>query len=82
MEAPEKIYADPEVFSISDEFNDLLRTKEDGYIEYIQTEAFIEKACAFIRERLIFDDDAWYTDGELTLKDKVINTFKSYMKGE
>ena len=49
-------------------------------IEVKDTDAFINKGCNFIRERLRFDDDAWYTNGELTLKDKVIEDFKHYMK--
>ena len=80
MEAPEKIYVtECMLFATNPE---ITLQGNGNKIEYTRTEAFIEKACAFIRERLIFDDDAWYTDGELTLKDKVINTFKSYMKGE
>ena len=49
----------------------------------LQVERVLDVAIgAFIRERLRFDDDAWYTNGELTLKDKVIEEFKKYMKGE
>lgn len=54
----------------------------ENFVEYIPADAFIEKACAFIRERLVFDDTAWYIGGEVTLKDKVIEDFKNYMKGE
>ena len=50
--------------------------------EKFNADAFIEKACAFIRERIIFDDNAWYVEGEVTLKDKVIEEFRNYMKGE
>lgn len=46
------------------------------------TDAFIEKACNFIDERLNFDDNAWYIEGEVTVKDKVIEDFKNYIKGE
>lgn len=49
-------------------------------IEVKDTDDLINKGCNFIRERLRFDDDAWYTNGELTLKDKVIEEFKKYMK--
>ena len=51
-------------------------------IEVKDTDALINKGCNFIRERLRFDDDAWYTDGEVTLKDRVIENFKNYMKEE
>ena len=76
---PEKIYL------TSDEKNSYVFTQKrsDGMgVEYILTDAFIEKACAFIRERLIFDDNAWYIEGEVTVKDQVIEDFKDYMKGE
>ena len=49
-------------------------------VEYTRTDAFIEKACNFIDERLNFDDNAWYIEGEVTVKDKVIEDFKNYMK--
>ena len=51
----------------------------ENFVKYVPADAFIEKVCAFIRERLIFDDNAWYTDGEVTLKDKVIEDLKKYM---
>lgn len=78
MEAPEKFYLNP----IHDALTDMLSEKTDGDIEYTRTDAFIEKACNFIDERLNFDDNAWYIEGEVTVKDKVIEDFKNYMKGE
>ena len=79
-EAPEKIYVtECMLFATNPE---ITLQGNGNKIEYTRTDAFINKACAFIRERLIFDDDTWYTDGELTLKDKAIEEFKSYMKGE
>lgn len=86
-EAPEKIYitnydieALPKDEQLSERWGEV--RIQDSDIEYTRTDAFIEKACAFIRERLIFDDNAWYVEGEVTLKDKVIEEFRNYMKGE
>jgi hypothetical protein len=84
-EAPEKIYMTP---SFGEPDNVLLASFSKSHldfhrdIEYIRIDAFIEKACEFIDERLIFDDNAWYVEGEITIKDKVIEDFKNYMKGE
>ena len=81
-EAPEKIY----VYIPDDDIVGTASTQK-GFPhqfvteEYTRTDAFIEKACKFIDERLIFEDKAWYTDGEVTLKDEVIEEFKNYMKG-
>ena len=82
MKAPEKLYVDTD-----DRLSDSIlygfteKRKEDD-IEYTRTDAFIEKACNFIDERLNFDDNAWYIEGEVTVKDKVIEDFKNYIKGE
>ena len=45
MEAPEKIYLNP----IQDALTELLSTKVKGDIEYTRTDAFIEKACEWIK---------------------------------
>ena len=80
MEAPEKIYMTP---SFGEPDNVLLASFSKSHldfhrdIEYTRTDFFIDKACAFIRERLNFDD-AWF----VLIKDKVIKDFKNYMKGE
>ena len=46
------------------------------------TDAFIEKAVAFLKERIILEDNSWYIEGQVTLKDKMIEDFVKYMKGE
>lgn len=74
-EAPEKLYLLPNAL-----ISYFRNTDED--IEYTRKDAFIEKACEFIKERLNFDDNAWYIAGEVTIKDRVIEDFKDYMKRE
>ena len=80
---PEKI----QIHFIRNDYDDwsvrgysFLEDKQIGMTEYIRTDVFIEKACNFIDERLNFDDNAWYIEGEVTVKDKVIEDFKNYMK--
>ena len=83
-EAPEKIYLQDSMSTdtIGDLWPEWFDAKvSDNSIEYIRTDAFIEKACNFIDERLNFDDNAWYIEGEVTVKDKVIEDFKNYIKG-
>lgn len=80
-EAPEKIYIQPSTIEQLPHQN-IVYTKPlaDNSIEYTRADAFIEKACNFIDERLNFDDNAWYIEGEVTVKDKVIEDFKKYME--
>ena len=78
-EAPEKIYLNP----IQDALTDMLSEKTDGDIEYIRTDAFIEKACQFIKEHH-HEFSFWNTEEyELGFStQKFIEDFKNYMKGE
>ena len=55
---------------------------DDKIIEYTRTDTFIKKACKFIDERFNFDDDTCHIEGEVIIKDKVIDDFKNYLKGE
>ena len=71
--APEKIYLQPSTIEQLP-YQNIVYTKPlaNNSIEYIRTDAFIEKACAYLDEncrRFI-----------LTAKD--IDDFRNYMKGE
>jgi hypothetical protein len=74
-EMPEKIY----LF----DYNDAMVTPLEGDTVYVREEAFIEKACDWLRENknhwAIESDDPCLS-GFLT--DDFINDFKNYMKGE
>ena len=81
-EAPEKIYItnyDIEALTKDEQLSERWHEVriQDSDIEYTRTDAFIEKACNFIDERLNFDD-AWF----VLIKDKLIKDFIEYMKGE
>lgn len=83
-EVPEKIYLQDSMSTdtIGELWPEWFDAKvSDNSIEYTRTDVLIEKACEFIKERLIFDNNAWHTDGEVTLKDKIIEDFINYIKG-
>ena len=80
-EAPEKIYLYPSDRA-GEEYENEWGTFPWGEdcVEYARTDAFIEKACEFIKERFSFED-SWHVEGETTILDKIIEDFKNYMKG-
>ena len=83
MEAPEKIYLQENTTTdCYDKFwpEWFEARAKDTDIEYTRTDAFIEKACEFIKERFSFED-SWHVEGETTILDKIIEDFKNYMKG-
>lgn len=86
-EAPEKIYlirnisTSTSLNTIDDCHEKYLQEwykgrEKDSDIEYTRTDAFIEKACEWIKEK--WDDN--YTMPIII--DSVIDDFKNYMKGE
>lgn len=83
MEAPEKIYLQENTTTdCYDEFwpEWFEARAKDSDIEYTRTDAFIEKACDFIK-----NNGSYYIDivnGQLVLKKGIIKDFKKYMKGE
>jgi hypothetical protein len=75
MKAPEKIYL------TSDEKKSYVFTQKrsDGMgVEYTRTDAFIEKACEWLKKN---GCGYWLDDSALSNKD-LIEEFKKYMKGE
>jgi len=81
MEAPEKIY----VFEnpISEEPDDrwLSKRSDENDVEYTSTEAFIEKACEWLKENA--GDYVVHHWNETTLDTmSLIDDFKEYMKSE
>ncbi len=70
-EAPEKIYVD------NPNHDFWYRTKNSNSIEYTRTDAFIEKVCKFLDDR-IKHDSIDYPMATVHL----INDFKNYMKEE
>ena len=71
MEAPEKIYLTQLMLFAAPTIS-----SGDNDIEYTRTDAFIEKACEWIRNNYHN-----YVDNALG-KEYLTNDFKNYMKGE
>ena len=81
-ETPEKIYLDPKKveeseFGIIDAIVPEHRV-EKGDIEYTRTDAFIKKACEWIKMIWSETDDRFKED----YTGMLIENFKKYMKGE
>lgn len=76
-EAPEKIYI-PTILAAN-----AVRYKVYDSIEYIHTDAFIKKACEWLKDNasnyIIEHPFSYNVDFE---EDKMIEDFKKYMKGE
>lgn len=79
-EAPEKLYfgtqGDKGLLDIYSE------KESNDDIEYVRTDAFIEKAAEWLRKNA--DNYTWYdeSEGESGMVDGFIEVFKNYMKGE
>ena len=69
MKAPEKIYI-PTILAAN-----TVKYKEEGFIEYTRTDAFIEKACEWFRT--LDDKEPPYKTTEEFIED-----FRNYMEGE
>jgi len=80
-ESPERIYVCDDVFpSYVDWEGSPINTKriDNRDIEYIRTDSFIEKACAWLKEN---GGSYWMDDCDLPI-DELVKDFKNYMKGE
>lgn len=81
INAPEKIYMTP---SFGEPDNVLLASFSKSHldfhrdIEYTRTDAFIEKACEWLKEN---GGSYWMDDYDLPTDD-LVNDFKKYMEGE
>lgn len=96
MKAPEKLYITNDEKRFSDKCHSASTKKYvDDDIEYTRTDAFIEKACKFISDRVdipfnmgcfkgepLADSYIKYASSRLEAANKIIEDFKNYMKGE
>lgn len=80
-EVPEKLYVDTEDrLSYSILYGFTLKRKDDD-IEYVHTDAFIEKACEWLKNSTYgYLTEKW---GETDIdRETLVSDFKNYMKGE
>ena len=76
----EKIYLSKDSIESIPNDNPLLQIlsiKEDGDIEYVRTDAFIEKACGWLEPEVMI-----MLSGDKIDTDKFIEDFRKYMEGE
>ncbi len=78
MKAPEKIYLTEDNPS-----KEWYRTKQVGFdsIEYTRTDAFIEKACEWLKENFSFDE-AGYCKTDIYSTKSMIYNFKNTLGGK
>lgn len=73
MKAPEKIWINPPI-----DLPKLNGVIDKDSIQYVRTDAFIEKACEWL-ESINLD---WYQIREGVFSRQLVEDFKNYMKGE
>ena len=79
MEAPEKIYVKI-THPISDKYTEIIAFEHGDGIEYIRTDAFIEKVCDFIKANIDHYIGHYLNDDDTYLDESFIEDFKKYME--
>ena len=81
MKAPEKVY-----FSVIENGTHYYTEEipfEREYIEYIRTDAFIEKALAYLNEKFYFNNLHYAVENNtFHCMEEMFEDFKNYIKGE
>lgn len=79
-EAPEKIYLSENPITEEPDDKWLSKRSDENDIEYTRTDAFIEKACEFLKS---YRQDTYDGTGYIAgiVNDKTIKDFRNYMKG-
>ena len=81
-EAPEKIYLYENIIGRAADY--WLREKSsDTDIEYTRTDAFIEKALAYLNEKFYFNNVFYgIVNTDFNAMEEMYDDFRKYMKGE
>jgi hypothetical protein len=81
MEAPKKIYLFKNPITETPDDRWLSKRSCNDDIEYIRTDAFIEKALKFLDENFFFDNKCCSIEsGVFDSKEKMFEDFKKYME--
>ena len=76
MKAPEKIY-------LQEPTKVRTEKKYDNDVEYIRTDAFIEKALAYLNEKFYFNNLHYAVENNtFNCMEEIYEDFRKYMKGE
>ena len=91
--APERLYLSENIYSTY--LYQVPDPDDETAVEYTCTDAFVKKACDFIRKMVdiphsieckdgqpLVDDYIIYAEERLKIAEKVVEDFKNYMKGE
>ena len=81
MKAPEKIYIDTNDNLSDSVLYGFIEKRKDDDIEYVRTDAFMEKACEFLTKSSNYNEGFIYPSHSGVI-DAFVNNFKNYMKGE
>ena len=81
-EAPEKLYLHPTVKGkVGASWLTFPLTNED--VEYIRTDAFIEKALAYLNEKFYFNNLHYAVENNIfNCMEEMFEDFRKYMEGE
>jgi len=77
MKAPEKIYIDVSL----DSAWGMSKRSYDNEVEYTRTDAFIEKACEWLKENFLFDEAGYCKTNIYSTKNMIYN-FKNTLGGK
>ena len=81
-EAPEKLFIKI-THPISDEYTEIIAFEDGDGIEYTRTDAFIEKALAYLNEKFYFNNLHYAVENNsFNCMEEMFDNFKKYMKGE
>ena len=76
MKAPERLYLSKNIYSTY--LYQVPDPDDDTAVEYTRTDAFIEKACEWLKEN---GGSYWMDDYDLPTDD-LVSDFRDYMEGE
>lgn len=76
LEAPEKIYVTEGMLFMTNP--EITLQGNSNKIEYTRTDAFIDKACKFLKDK--GNEYIAIVDGQLVLRKSMVKHFKEYMK--
>ena len=81
-EAPEKVYLSKNIYSTY--LYQVPDPDDETAVEYTRNDAFIEKACEWLKSHADDYNYTWYNEmeGESGITDNCIDDFRKYMKGE
>ena len=83
MEAPEKIYIHPDIGGREFLRPWLHRPANNESVEYVRTDAFIEKVLRYLDVNFYFNNSRYSIECRVfDSKEEMIEDFKKYIKGE